>query len=64
VEGDVTRKTDGEKIDELVPLVATLTERLDNVRQELKDLKKDLEEARRRLWLIVPPSLPPWSVRA
>jgi hypothetical protein len=49
------RKTDGEKLDELIPLVATLKERLDNVREELKELKKALDEARRRLWLIVPP---------
>src|SRR4051794_12871418 len=54
---DMTRKTDGEKIDELIPLVATLNEPLDNVREELKDLKKDLDESRRRLWLIVPPLL-------
>jgi predicted ATPase len=51
------RKTDGEKIDELIPLVAALKERLDNVREELKELKRELEEARRRLWLIVPPLL-------
>ena len=36
-------------------LTATLAERLDNVRQELKELKKDLEAARGRLWLLVPP---------
>ncbi|HEV2948549.1 MAG TPA: hypothetical protein VGX70_14330 [Gemmataceae bacterium] len=51
------RKTDGEKVDELMVLSAILTERLDNVRQELKDLKRDLETARGRLWLIVPPLL-------
>ena len=53
----MARKTDGEKIDELIPLVATLHERLNNVRDELKDLMKELEESRRRLWLIVPPFL-------
>src|SRR5262249_4015268 len=52
---EMVRKTDGEKIDELVVLITTLKERLDNVRDELKDLKKDLDESRRRLWLIVPP---------
>ena len=50
----MARKTDGEKVDELTILAATLTERLDNVRQELKDLKRDLETARGRLWLLVP----------
>jgi hypothetical protein len=53
----MARKTDGEKLDELVPLVAALTERLDNARDELRDLKRELEESRRRLWLIVPPLL-------
>ena len=53
----MARKTDGEKVDELIVLAATLKERLDNVRDELKDLKKELEESRRRLWLIVPPLL-------
>ncbi len=51
------RKTHGEKLDEFMVLAATLNERLDNVRQELKDLKKDLETARSRLWLLVPPPL-------
>ena len=51
----MVRKTDGEKIDELVVQAATLTERLDNVREELKELKKELEESRQRLWLLVPP---------
>ena len=51
----MARKTDGEKLDELVVVVATLPERLDNVRNELKELKRELEEARRRRWLIVPP---------
>jgi hypothetical protein len=53
----MARKTDGEKVDDLMVVTATLTERLDNVRQELKDLKKDIESARFRLWLIVPPLL-------
>jgi chromosome segregation ATPase len=30
------RKTDGDKIDEMEKVIATFTERLDNVRQELK----------------------------
>ena len=51
----MARMTDGEKVDHLLVLTATHTERLDNVRQELKDLKKDLETARARLWLLVPP---------
>ncbi len=51
----MARKTDGEKIDELSVLAATLTERLDNVRKELRELKDELEEARRRTWLLVPP---------
>ncbi len=53
----MARKTDGEKVDELIVLTAILKERLDNVRDELRDLKKELEESRRRLWLIVPPLL-------
>jgi type VI protein secretion system component VasF len=51
----MTRKSDGEKIDELMVLAAVLTERLDKVREELKELKRELEESRRRLWLLVPP---------
>jgi uncharacterized coiled-coil DUF342 family protein len=58
------RKTDGEKIDELGEkfhelnlLVVTLEERVNNLLDEVKDLKRELEEARRRLWLIVPPLL-------
>ena len=50
----MARKTDGEKIDELSVLAATLTERLDNVRKELRELKDELEEARRRTWLLRP----------
>jgi hypothetical protein len=53
----MARKSDGEKIDELATLAAILGERLDNTRKELQELKKDLEESRRRLWLIVPPLL-------
>ena len=51
----MARKPDGEKIDELVVQAATLNERLDNVREELKELKRRLEESSRRLWLLVPP---------
>ncbi len=63
----MARKTDGEKIDELEKLVSTLTERMDNVRQEkaekiqlavieerLNELKRTLEEADRRKWSIWP----------
>ena len=51
----MARKSDGEKLDELVPVIAILQERLDSVREELKELKRTLEEGQRRLWLIVPP---------
>ncbi|MGH7173703.1 MAG: hypothetical protein ACRELF_18975 [Gemmataceae bacterium] len=58
----MTRKSDGEKIDELMVNVATLTERLDSVREdvrelkhEIQELKQDLRESRQRLWLLVPP---------
>jgi len=34
----MARKTDGEKIDELVTVVATLTERLNAVREEIEAL--------------------------
>jgi hypothetical protein len=53
----MARKTDGEKLDELIPVVATLQARLDHLQKELDELKTSLEEARRRLWLIVPPLL-------
>ena len=51
----MARKSDGEKIDELMIQVATLTERVSNIRKELDDLKRDLRESRQRLWLLVPP---------
>lgn len=63
----MARKTNGEKIDELEKLVSTLTERMDNVRQEkaekvqlavieerLNELKRTIEEASRRHWLLWP----------
>ena len=53
----MTRKSDGEKLDELIPLVAILEERLKNTRDELRDLENEVEEGRRRLWLIIPPLL-------
>ena len=53
----MARKSDGEKLDELVPIVAVLEERLENTRGDLKKLQRELEESRRRLWLIVPPLL-------
>jgi uncharacterized coiled-coil DUF342 family protein len=40
----MTRKSDGEKIDELMINVATLTERLDSVREEVKELKREIQE--------------------
>jgi hypothetical protein len=62
------RKTDGEKIDDLEKLVATLTERLDNIRREmidrerlavveerLNEFKRTIEEASRRRWSLLPP---------
>ncbi len=52
---EMVRKSDGEKVDELMVLTAVLEERLENVQDEVKKLKQDLEESRRRLWLIVPP---------
>ncbi len=61
------RKTDGERIDELEKLVATLLERLDNVRREmidrerlavieerLNEFKRTVEESSRRRWSVVP----------
>jgi hypothetical protein len=45
----MARKTDPEKLDEMIVLTTTLTERLDNVRKELEELKQDLDESRRRL---------------
>lgn len=59
----MARKTDGEKLDKLVVIVATLSERLDNVRNELRELKRELKEARQRLWLIVPRCWRLWSAQ-
>ncbi len=53
----MARKTDGEKLDDLIPLVAVLEERVENLRAVVGDMKRELEESRRRLWLIVPPLL-------
>lgn len=36
----MTRKTDGEKIDELERIVSTLVERVDNVRREMIDRER------------------------
>ncbi len=38
------RKSDGEKIDELEKLVATLVERLDNVHNELQGIREDQDK--------------------
>ncbi len=43
------RKTDGEKIDEMEKVIATFTERLDNVRQELKTASVSLGETMKLL---------------
>ena len=53
----MARKTDGEKLDGLIPLVAVLEERVENLRTVVGEMKRDLEESRRRLRLIVPPLL-------
>ena len=45
----MARKTDGEKIDELVKITAVLGERIDKIHDELKEFKRDVEEGRRRL---------------
>jgi hypothetical protein len=63
----MARKTDGEKIDELMIIVTSLKEELAYVRREkvdvvqfvrveerLEQLRKDLEEASRRRWSLVP----------
>ena len=63
----MSRKTDGEKIDELQILVASLVERLDNTRKEMVDradfavveerlneLRRNIEESTRRRWLMWP----------
>jgi hypothetical protein len=63
----MTRKTDGEKIDELQILVATLIARLDYTRNEmidraefavvqdrLNELKRNIEETAKRRWSIWP----------
>ena len=51
----MARKSDGEKIDELMIAVARLGERVKNLDEQVKELKDDLRESRQRLWLLVPP---------
>jgi hypothetical protein len=58
----MTRRSDGEKIDELMIFVARLDERLNCVedkaqglKDQIQELKQDLRESRQRLWLLVPP---------
>ncbi|HEY7154616.1 MAG TPA: hypothetical protein VH575_11705 [Gemmataceae bacterium] len=58
----MARKSDGEKIDELMITVATLEERINRIddkvqglKHEIQELKQDLRESRQRLWLLVPP---------
>ena len=58
----MARKSDGEKIDELMVTVAALEERVNSVqvqvqglKHEIQELKSDLRESRQRLWLLVPP---------
>lgn len=43
-----------DKVSDMSILFQTLNVRIDNVHQELKELKKDLEAARNRLWTLVP----------
>lgn len=51
------RKTDGEKVDELVTQVAILRERLENVRDDVKKLEAKLDEslkdASRKRWILL-----------
>lgn len=51
----MVRKSDGEKIDELMIAVAALTERMNGIQEDVQELKRDLRESRQRLWLLVPP---------
>lgn len=51
----MARKSDGEKIDELMVLVARLEAQLEYMHEQVKELKDDLRESRQRLWLLVPP---------
>jgi hypothetical protein len=51
----MARKSDGEKIDELMVLVARLSERLNSLEEDVQELKSNLRESRQRLWLLVPP---------
>jgi hypothetical protein len=51
----MARKSDGEKIDELMVSVAALEERVNSLREQVEELKSDLRESRQRLWLLVPP---------
>lgn len=53
----MARKSDGEKIDELMTVAAALTERVDSLREQLKELKAEIDESRRKLWLLVPPAV-------
>ena len=63
----MSRKTDGEKIDELQILVATLVERLDSTRKEMVDRadfavvedrlnepRRNIDESARRRWSMWP----------
>jgi len=60
-------RTQGDKIDELEKLVATLVERVDSVRREMTDgkkfavvedrvneIKRNIEETGRRRWSVIP----------
>ncbi|HTU93364.1 MAG TPA: hypothetical protein VMF69_25005 [Gemmataceae bacterium] len=51
----MARKSDGEKIGELMIAVAVLGERMNSIYEQVQELKQDLRESRQRLWLLVPP---------
>ena len=53
----VAKPTHDEIIRELTKEVAILNERLNSVREEVKELKRSLEEASKKRWALLPPIL-------
>jgi predicted nucleic acid-binding Zn-ribbon protein len=51
----VAKPTHDELIRELTKEVAILNERLNTVREEVKELKRGLEEAGKKRWALLPP---------
>ena len=51
----VAKPTHDEIIRELTKEVAILNERLSTVREEVKEVKRGLEEASRKRWSLLPP---------